>query len=419
MIKLMLKQIWNERKSNAWLWAELLIVFIALWVVVDWTYVNVYTYLQPRGFNIEQTYQMFFNQLTPQSSGYIPADEKTTGDGDDFLAVIERLRHHPDIAYVSCSQYASPYNFSNNSNSIGQDSIRFTRLRRMCTPDFFNVFQYTNADGTGSASLAKAFEENTIIVPTNFWKLRYPEGKNLTGQKFYQNNDSTTELRVAALTHPVRYSDLQPVSDWSYYAAYMGEKFFSDMKGEHYTYYEVCIRTRPGTSPDFAEKLMKDSPRLYNVGNCYIQTIRSFDDIRNSFQLDDMNAMKKRAFIMLFLLVNIFLGIIGTFWYRTLQRRSELGLRVALGSSSSGLNFLLIGEGLLLLFLAIVPALIVCYHIGDADITGAWQLEWGFARFIPGAGITLLLMASMIVAGIWYPAYQAMRIQPAEALHEE
>ncbi|KAA6303812.1 hypothetical protein EZS27_044545, partial [termite gut metagenome] len=43
--------------------------------------------------------------------------------------------------------------------------------------------------------------------------------------------------------------------------------------------FEVCIRVHPGTSPDFAEQLMKDSPRLYNVGNCYIQKIQPFSEI--------------------------------------------------------------------------------------------------------------------------------------------
>ena len=30
----LLKQIWNERRSNGWLWSELLIVFVVLWYVV-------------------------------------------------------------------------------------------------------------------------------------------------------------------------------------------------------------------------------------------------------------------------------------------------------------------------------------------------------------------------------------------------
>ena len=33
--------------------------------------------------------------------------------------------------------------------------------------------------------------------------------------------------------------------------------------------------------------------------------------------------------------------------------------------------------------------------------------------------MTWMLMALMIVAGIWYPAYGAMKVHPAEALHDE
>lgn len=421
MIKLMLKQIWNERKSNAWLWIELLVVFVALWFIVDWGYVNLYTYYLPKGFNIENTYQLNFNELTPQSTGYIPADQKTTTDGEDFLAIVERLKHHPDIEYVSVSQHSSPYNSSNSDASIRQDSTYLNQLRRYVTPDFFNVFQYQNIDGSGSQTLADAFEANTIIVPSNLWEKRYPEGKNLLRQEFFLGNDSTKTFRVAAVTQPVRYSDFSPAYGWAgtYVARYMSDWFFSNLKGKNFTYYEICIRTRPGTSPEFAEELMKNAPRLYNVGNCYIQNIQSFDDIRYGFQLDDVNALKKRAFIMLFLLVNIFLGIIGTFWYRTQQRRSELGLRIALGSSLPKLNRLLVGEGLLLLALAVIPALIICYNIGSANLSDARQIQWGMERFIPGVLITLLLMVLMIVVGIWYPARQAMRIKPAEALHEE
>ena len=42
----LLKQIWNERRSNGWLWSELLIVFVVLWYVVDWTYVTARTYYE-------------------------------------------------------------------------------------------------------------------------------------------------------------------------------------------------------------------------------------------------------------------------------------------------------------------------------------------------------------------------------------
>ena len=35
----LLKQIWNERRSNAFLWMELFVVFVILWYIVDVVYV--------------------------------------------------------------------------------------------------------------------------------------------------------------------------------------------------------------------------------------------------------------------------------------------------------------------------------------------------------------------------------------------
>lgn len=54
----LLKQIWNERRSNGWLWAELLIVFVVLWYIVDWTYATARTYYEPLGYDITNTYYL-------------------------------------------------------------------------------------------------------------------------------------------------------------------------------------------------------------------------------------------------------------------------------------------------------------------------------------------------------------------------
>ena len=35
MMKQLLKQIYNERRSNAFLWIELLLVFVVLWYIID------------------------------------------------------------------------------------------------------------------------------------------------------------------------------------------------------------------------------------------------------------------------------------------------------------------------------------------------------------------------------------------------
>ena len=122
--------------------------------------------------------------------------------------------------------------------------------------------------------------------------------------------------------------------------------------------------------------------------------------------------------MMGFLLLNILLGIVGTFWFRTQHRRSELALRVAVGSSRAQLWGRLNNEGIVLLSLAALPAAVICYNIGYLDLTDGY-MEWGTARFLITFAISYFLMALMILAGIWFPARQAIRIQPAEALREE
>lgn len=97
-----------------------------------------------------------------------------------------------------------------------------------------------------------------------------------------------------------------------------------------------------------------------------------------------------------------------------------------MGSSKKQVFSLLMGEGILLLALVTIPAMIICYNVGIADLTigrtpfiATWPVKWSIIRFLLGSFAAWVLIALMIVVGIWFPARQAMKIQPAEALHEE
>jgi putative ABC transport system permease protein len=415
---MILIQIWNERKTNAWLWAELLLVFVALWVVVDWTYVNVSTWCKPLGFDIENTYLVEMDVLTAGSVGY-RSDTETRSDGQDLLDVLDRLRRHPEVECVSYSLNSYPYCGGNSWQYFmpQQDTIVFSRHVRQVSPDFFRVFRYENIDGSPSESLTNVHEWGKLIVSSNFWDARYPDGKDLLGQGFYISPDTTQLFTVAAVTNVVRYHDFDANNRYAAIAN-LSESVVATFSENNVPMLHICLRVKDGTKAGFAERMLQESPD-YNVGNVYIKAIESFEGIRDNYLLDDMNAMKNRIFIMAFLLINIFLGVVGTFWYRTQQRRGELGLRMALGASRRGLNAALAGEGLLLLTLAAVPALLVCFNIGVADLLGANQLPWGVSRFAVDSLLTFALLAAMILGAIWYPAHQAMKIKPADALHDE
>ena len=50
MYKMILKQLWNERKGNLFIWLEMLVVSIFLWYAADALFVMYRLYSQPLGF---------------------------------------------------------------------------------------------------------------------------------------------------------------------------------------------------------------------------------------------------------------------------------------------------------------------------------------------------------------------------------
>lgn len=415
----LLKQIWNERRSNGWLWAELLIVFVVLWYVVDWTYVTARTYYEPVGFDITDTYFLELSLKNNKSDSYIPKAKKNTTLGQDITELANRLQRLPEVEVVSVSSNARPYIGSNSGMMLRIDTIVRYPLRRTMTPEFFQVFRYQSADGRGYEPLVQALKNGNVVVGENFWPDDYKGDRTLLGKEVVNVDDTTQVHKIGGVSTKVRYNDFWPNYGDMYIANAFTEKQMVELDDEFYPLsIEVCLRVKPGTAKDFPEHLMSLSASQLSVGNLFILKVHDYENIRNDFQRMSYNQVQVRLWMMGFLLLNILLGIVGTFWFRTQHRRSELALRVAVGSSRMQLWGRLNNEGLMLLSLAALPAAVICYNIGNLDFAEGY-VEWGIARFLITFAITYLLMALMILAGIWFPARQAIRIQSAEALREE
>lgn len=415
----LLRQIWNERRSNGWLWAELLLVFVVLWYVVDWTYSVARTYYAPIGFDITDTYYLELGLKNEKSDTYIPNDQKTTTVGQDILELTNRLRRLPEVEAVSFSVNARPYIGSNSGMRARIDTVQFNPLRRPVTPEFFQVFRYESADGRGYQPLMQALKNGMVVISENIWEEDYKGERTLLAKEIVNVDDSTNVYKIGAVSTKVRYNDFWSNYDDKYIALLMSEPELAGINMDIILpSSEVCLRVKPGTSADFAERLMELSDNQLSVGNLFVLKVHDYETIRNDFQQSSVNEVKIRFWMMGFLLVNILLGIIGTFWFRTQHRRAEMGLRIALGSTRRQLWSRLNSEGLLLLTLAALPSAVICFNVGYLELTGGY-MEWGALRFLICIVLTYVLMSLMIVVGIWFPARQAIRIQPAEALREE
>ena len=185
---------------------------------------------------------------------------------------------------------------------------------------------------------------------------------------------------------------------------------------------EISIRVKPGLNKQkFIEDFQRDIREQINVGNFILSRVDSYDDLRNRLYLTNgvTDAIRYRIAFMAFLIFNIFLGIIGTFWFRNEYRKSEIGLRLAVGSTRRQILQMMIGEGWLLLSLVAIPAAIICINIAKMELIDTNVMPVTFFRVFAGLISTYLLMAFFITLGAWYPAYLSSKIAPADTLRAE
>lgn len=418
MNKKLFTQIRNEWRSNLWLALELLVVSVVMWYIIDLLYCRLATYMEPRGFDTEHCYLITMGVLTDKSPDYTPYSD-THKQTDEVRELVERLRRRPEVEAVSLSQNSYPYNGSNGSAEVDYDTLHAPRwtIRRIVTPDFVRVFRYQGARGETSEQLAEILERGDFLASDNLYRKYGVPMTSLVGKKeFYLFGDTTQTYRLGAVLQNVRWDDYSQAST-SYSMVYNMNLLPDDWINADN---ELCVRVRADRDQNFMENLKADSEKQFRIGNLYISDIKSFKDIRRSFQQGDTSQMRILVVGMGFLLLNIFLGLLGTFWFRTQQRRGEIALHKAMGATDGAVFGRLISEGIFLLLIVTVPAVIIDIVMAHFELN-SWRngttLEWSRLAFCVAA--TFVLIAAMIGVGIGLPARRAMKVQPAEALHDE
>lgn len=417
MIKHILKLIWNQRKSNSWLLGELLLVFVCLWYIVDYFLVVLYTFNAPVGFELDHTYNFQFNAREEGAEGYLTAAEHPSSVGEDLWEAADRIRRMPGVEAVSFSRFGTPYNTMDNNMSLRSDTTGAEAVScrlYYVSPDYFDVYRIHPAPG-GKTGLKEGVTARSVVITEDVAERLFP-GQDAVGQTVYTGNGNQT-LTIGAVSRTGRGSEFNKVRPQVF--LFLGEADVKSFGVNMLPWAEVSVRVKPDADKDFVETFMTQKGGQVELGNLYLQNITPLSNIREDALRDGKSDMKTRTFILFFLLLNIFLGIVGTFWFRTRQRQGEMGLRMALGSTRNQLRIAVLGEGVMLLTLVFIPASLICLNIALTDLTSSGLLGNTAGRFIAGILLSYLLIVGMIIAGIWYPANEAASLEPAEALHYE
>lgn len=429
------RQICNEWRSNLWLVIELMVVSVAIWYMVNTLVKTFRVVTMPNGYETDDVYALTLEALPEENDRYeYPSDSAARADGRiaNFEALVRSIESRPGVKGVATGSNIQVYSYNYLGNSIGlaekPDSMLASVNVRQATPTIAEVLNLKPLAGAATRDeLRKVMERGELVVTRSAGRLLtpgvdknpmvdgLPGAESMIGQRVTLYGQNFT---VGAVVEDMRRGYME--------YAYNGNAIIPNRRGTLEAAYsnDVLVRVQPDHGREFEEDF-KNNYQAYRAGQFYIAECVRMTDKRAAQELDNLIEIRNLVIITAFLLLTIFLGLLGTFWFRTSSRTSEIAVRKSVGASSSDIFRRLIGEGLLLLAIATVPAVMIDFAIARWGDPSEWiylgyMFKGGSVTHLAiCAGITFLLMALMTVAGIWLPARRAMHTDPAEALHAE
>lgn len=436
MLHIIWKQLRNQWKKNVWIALELLLIFCLIWYMVDYFFVLGYNKSIPSHRNIKDTYMVSLGSFSQTHPNYSEEENTQEARFENYQRIIDRIKEHPQVESVALA--LGPASFpalgANNSTEYRNPEDTTTVVEAqfimfMTDEDYFKVFRHTTDHGKKAVSVSD-YDWSTpgdILISRLLEEKLFP-GQSAVGktiERSYVHPDYPRDrYRVIGILDNIKFfSHLRPYGNVYIPIPFNEETFSQAFLG---------IRTKDHmVSSEFTASFKKEMSSKLRVGNYYLGGISSLEQMEKDtdYRSGITNDIRTRTALMIFIFINIALCVLGTFWYRANRRQEEIGVRRAMGSNTGSIWALFIAEGLLLLTIITLPAMLIEIQFIHTDLIetigrdrrsyGDYLPDHTVARFLITNLITWLLMAIMVVLAIWYPTRSASRITPVDALRDE
>lgn len=412
MKRALLKQMRKEWRDNVWLIIELTIVIIAIWVICAVLYAYIQGLFVPKGFNPDDVYTLTNNSVPKASDDYIDGLENEDYYAD-FNILLNNLRKNPNVEEVAVHWNGLPYNYNYSGQWIAMfdepDTIGYTGNVRTVTPEYIKVMGITSMTGATPEQLTEMLRKGEVLISDDDMDVEETgmDEYSLKGKRIAFGKDSTRVYRVGDIIQKVRRTDYE-ISWRGCILRPMDEKK---------VWGPVAIRVKPGKGKAFEEDFRNDVS-LRKLRNVYFSDLKSLDYIKEACQRSVEVDLRLYTVMVGFLLMTVFLGLLGTFWFRMQQRVSEIAIRKVVGAKRGEVFRRILSEGMILLAVAAILASAIIWPF--IFFTSEF-INLGYSNTLVFVIelITIFLVAIGIVLSLWWPAKKAMAIEPAIAIKDE
>ena len=394
----LLKPIWKRKFKNMMLSLEILLAFVVVFAVSAMGLRYWQLYQLPLGFQAESVWSVGIH------TGEGDVSKASAGMSEQFKRSLEAL---PEVERVAFSNY-TPYSNSTWFTQYRQphDAKKVDVNIMEVSDDFFKVLGMQTSQG---AWFSAADEATPAIVINRSAAQGLFGDKDPIGQIL---TDSDTDEKATKLMKVTGVFD-----DFRNKGEFMTPTNFVLLRhstlNEKEMLHTILLKLKPGTSRIFEVKL---NQQLKLVRNDWRYRIAPLSALRHDLLLEQSTPLIVLAVIASFLLIMVAFGLFGVLWQNTTRRIPEIGLRRAMGAHAGNIYRQIIAEQLLLSSLAMVVGMVLLIQL---PLTGALGANLNWSVFVAASVLSVALIYGLSILCSLYPAWQASRLSPTQALHYE
>ena len=399
MLRHLFTLIWNRKRANALLIAEIFFAFVVLFVLGSLLVDSYRRYTMPLGYQYEQVWYVAMD----------PGNEPAARQDATFLRVIRSLKALPGVRSVSTTLYNTPFSFSDSSGDIKVNGRNANCDRYAGGDDMADVLQLQLAEGRWFDRRDDAATRKPVVISSETRAALFPTGPAL-GQIITSTNTTDGEMQVVgvlATTYRSRGEFQEPKP--AYFRR--SQPLLADADTTHLDKPLLLVRVQPTATAELEQRMTKEIAAVSGGWKAAVGTLAEERTVRMKFALAPMGAM---GLVGLFLIINVALGLFGVLWQTINQRRAEIGVRRAMGATAGRISVQILGETLV----------VTTFGLGLGLVVAAQFPLLGVMDMKTGVYLTAMLLATGLIYALTtlcalYPSRLAAGIHPAVALREE
>jgi len=393
MIKHLFKLIWNKKKQNFLLMAEMLVSFIVMFAVFTLVVYYYQNYKKPMGFAYEDVWVVNYTQ---------PEGEMKADSVVQFHEVLRQsLLSMPQVKGVSFTNSNVPFSMSTHNSMLKTDKTQSVGDFHQAEASYAAVLELPVLQGRWFNAADRAGKLKAVVLSQAMKEKLFGNGDAIGAElTINQGPDKVKVVGVAG--------DMKEKGDYhSIDPAYYQLMDTSD----HRWVNEILLKIAPNTDAAFEGKLYKLLAGTFKSSNVEIEHLSKKRVSKNNITLVPMLIL---LVVAGFLIINVALGLFGVLWYNINKRKGEIGLRRAIGASAKSISAQLVGEALMLSTLSL---LVGTFFAVQFPLLHVFDLP--ASVYIIALVLAIIFIYVLVLLCALYPGSRAAAIYPAVALHEE